>query len=365
MNDLLRDKTLAWTVKSNWRKIKWDEFHKRENCEVETEFARTLRPQAYTHTHAYTHSLLHKNQRYCSSFLKGEDKYDTVSGISAVRYTNTAAEWDAHAEKRFELSHAAGRQFGLPRSPDSVWFGEHSKEEEVCLRKEGKITANCRQQSGPSDHWMWSTKEPGQNPTPHPPKKQQPPSQLNILHVENFKCNVCLPRYQIDRGLTNRKVNLLKGTELYHWEDVWDNTKFPAEKMSGLKEGLNMYAENSFFFICSIATKEDFSGWPRRESPSAVQLATEEQTEEGSVVWEEFRASGYVYAWVSLWWHHYRGQGLVYDWWWNLNGVPSPQLWRCWGPHHEARSYDDWETVQGELGNQEDQNAQRCWPWHH
>lgn len=34
-----------------------------------------------------------------------------------------------------------------------------------------------------------------------------------------------------------------------------------------------MYAENSFFFICSIATKEDFSGWPRRESPSAVQLA--------------------------------------------------------------------------------------------
>lgn len=70
--------------------------------------------------------------------------------------------------------------------------------------------------------------------------------------------------------------------------------------MSGLKEGLNMYAENSFFFICSIATKEDFSGWPRRESPSAVQLATEEQTEEGSVVWEEFRASGYVYAWVSL-----------------------------------------------------------------
>lgn len=41
----------------------------------------------------------------------------------------------------------------------------------------------------------------------------------------------------------------------------------------------------TFFFICSIATKEeDFNGWPRHQSPSAVQSATEERTEEGSVV---------------------------------------------------------------------------------
>lgn len=47
----------------------------------------------HSHTHALvhtrTHSLLHDNQRYCSSFLKGKDKYNTVSGSSAVSYANT------------------------------------------------------------------------------------------------------------------------------------------------------------------------------------------------------------------------------------------------------------------------------------
>lgn len=71
-----------------------------------------------------------------------------------------------------------------------------------------------------------------------------------------------------------------------------------------IKMDLNMEADNSYIFIhlCSIATeKEDFGGWPRHRSPSAVRSATQERTEERSQgVVERFRASCYVYEWVSL-----------------------------------------------------------------
>lgn len=75
-----------------------------------------------------THSLLHNNQRYCSSFLKGKDKYNTVAVLLSE---HTAAKRETHADKHFEWSHTAG-------SFSPVWFGQSSMKEEVCLRNEGR-----------------------------------------------------------------------------------------------------------------------------------------------------------------------------------------------------------------------------------
>lgn len=65
-------------------------------------FTRTVHPHAHTHTYTLTVA----QQRHCSSFLKGKDKYNTLGGSSAVRYakppsssrmryTHTHTHWEA------------------------------------------------------------------------------------------------------------------------------------------------------------------------------------------------------------------------------------------------------------------------------
>lgn len=86
--------------------------------------------------------------------------------LSDTQTHRAAAEWDTHADKHFESSHTARRWFSLPRSPgfSPVWFGQHStkEEEEVCLRNEGKRSANSRESA--RFIWLSDVKHKGARP---------------------------------------------------------------------------------------------------------------------------------------------------------------------------------------------------------
>ncbi len=119
-----------------------------------------------THTHSlslsHTHTHTHNNQRYCSSFLKGKDKYNTLSGSSAVRYANTQSSsrmrytrWQA-----FWIEPHSGEVVQPPESgfqSSLVWPALHGGGGGGGSTCEEWGEENCKQ-PGSSDYWMWSTK---------------------------------------------------------------------------------------------------------------------------------------------------------------------------------------------------------------
>lgn len=90
---LLCDKTLVWFCKEQLKKNKnkMMNLSKIGNNSVKwgAGFARTPHPHIHKHTLSHTHTHCCTTRDTVAAFSKGKDKYNTVSGSSAVRYANT------------------------------------------------------------------------------------------------------------------------------------------------------------------------------------------------------------------------------------------------------------------------------------
>lgn len=129
-----------------------------------------------TSTHTQTHTLSHTHTHCCTTrdtvaaFSKGKDKYNTVSGSSAVRYANTQEQQQNEIHTPTSVQSRATQEGGGSASRGdqvSVQSGLAStpqrREEEVCSRRRGRELLTVGNNPvhliiGCEALWTWSNK---------------------------------------------------------------------------------------------------------------------------------------------------------------------------------------------------------------